>query len=82
MISDLHKDTLQLVNALNWVLVFADLVVTARPVRLLHLLHPIVLGIIYTLISAVGFMHFNPGGPTNDDRLLFLDWNKSLVSKK
>jgi hypothetical protein len=79
MISDLHKYTF--VYALNWMLVIADLVVTARPVRLLHLLHPIVLGINYTLVSFLVMVYYCPGGPKPEDHYSFLAWNKYVVSK-
>lgn len=65
---------------MNSVLVVADLMVTAHPVRFLHFLHPMALGIIYTLFS---FVYFCAGGTNRSGSTSiypFLNWDKPLVS--
>ncbi|XP_041350540.1 uncharacterized protein LOC121369499 [Gigantopelta aegis] len=59
------------VHALNTVFVFADVVVCARPVRLLHVVYPIVYGLVYAIFSIL-FWSVNHSNVIYKD---VLDWN-------
>lgn len=81
--ADLHRIDFGNIHGhiMNSVLVVADLMITAHPVRLFHFVHPIALGITYTLFS---FVYFCAGGTnrSGDTSIYpFLNWNKPHVRK-
>lgn len=65
VVFDKERDVVNVINVLlhitNSIVMFIDLIIVAHPVRLLHCIHPIVVGSSYGLFT---FIYYKAGGVT------------------
>lgn len=70
----------QLKHTLNSVYVLVDMFANAIPIRVLHLIYPLSLGIIYAIFNAVYFINDGVGPNGSPYAYYVLDWRNPLGS--
>lgn len=70
----------QLKHTLNSVYVFVDIFVNAVPVRLLHVVYPLTLGLVYAVFNAVYFINDGVGPNGRHYAYYVMDWRNPLGS--
>lgn len=70
----------QLKHTLNTVFVIVDLFANAIPIRILHLIYPLSLGIVYAIFNAVYFINDGVGPNGRPYAYDVLDWRNPLGS--
>lgn len=70
----------QLKHTLNTVFVVVDVFVNAVPVRVLHLVYPLVFGVVYAIFNAVYFINDGLGPDGRPYAYYVLDWRNPLGS--
>lgn len=70
----------QLKHTLNTVYVLVDMFVNAIPIRIMHLVYPLSLGILYAIFNAVYFINDGVGPNGRHYAYYVLDWRYPLGS--